>query len=1309
MSTVTWNVSKDARIATSGGSSSGAGASDFNPMGLYSGFLYRTLLGFSYSFSGMVSISSAVLWMKSSTQNYVAFGSDPDILVQRLTQTWSEGTSVALSGSNAVEWANQPSAVSANEATQDVTTSESTWDSVDITGIIQDAFAAGVFYGLRVRVVDETTSTDVWEIYSREQSTANDPYIVVTYTTNTAPNAPTSPTPTGDALQNTLTPTFSATFSDPNVGDTMTNAQVLVYQDDGTTLVWDSGSFAATGASFSKVYSGTALVGNAFYKWKGRTADNSAAWGAFTALQRFKVNSVPSAPNISLTESPSSDIKTLTPTFNVTHVDPDSTDSQLLGYHIILETAAGASVWDSGDVSNAAVTTKSLTYSGPALSWQTAYRWRARTQDSNAAWGAYSTNATFNTHMTGVPINLDPAGGATASSITPTLVGLRATTDDTLVSYQILLYASNGTSLIWDSGTLSSGVTASGFTKAYAGTALSALTTYKWQARVTGSIGGTSSYSALQTFITPDVNVPNGTTPVGSAITPVTSLTFTFTRAASFNRHEFYLYSNAAGSTLVTSDTPATYGGGAVTSKNFVYGGTLAWNTQYWWKVRVSSDGGSNWSPFTGLIAFTTDAAGIPTLNAPAVSSWLGAPRVVDPFDVTTGITNGANLTASQEGTLLQTGRGSIKYTASSLNGTQEAYRTVALDLSTYGAQTPFYIWTRISSLTSVTNVRLRFTFATASDFAEFTVTPSVINTWEQKTLTKGSPVATGGTVNWANVTRIGIRPTTSGAVSPLIYADDLKFDASAPSFDGTTAGGETITNYRIRVYADSLGSSLVWDSGDISGSSTTFSKLYTGTTLSKGTTYYWQARYTKSTGPTGDYSPLRPFTLNSDPSLPSALSPSSGQTFADSLAVQFKATYEDADKSAFGDTPVMMTLEVYRNSDSVLAYTLIKDTGLVAGENTIYDGQSGTLKVTGAAAPLVYETTYKWQVRFRDFYGAVGAWSSFNTVKPSQSPTSTISSPAHSGTVASPSFTTSWAISSPGGKTQNSYRLAVVRVADAVTLYDTGRIFSSATSLVVPSGYLKNTLQYDIYVWLWDSDGMMSVPDVNRITATWTAPNAIDSFTATDDVSLSASLLSWTASNLAAVDFRQYVIYRKLDSDPTWDILTTITNQATTTFRDYTAGNTKSYDYKITQLKIIPGDVDLESPDSDIGTVVLDTDSWFVVGADRNASHIFELPVTNAPFIEPVQQEVFEPLGTSRKVIVRGRAMGAEGTMMCKWPSSQRDDALAQVDYIKNNQGPHLLKSPFGDIWGVEFSGPNKEYVSGGHLNVTIVWTEVV
>jgi len=153
------------------------------------------------------------------------------------------------------------------------------------------------------------------------------------------------------------------------------------------------------------------------------------------------------------------------PTFNITHSDPDPGDTLAYGYRLIVQTAAGSGVYDSGDTSTSPVTTKTIAYPGTALSWQTAYRWRARTQDVNGVYGSYASYQNFTTHTTGVPTLLAPTGSAVASSLTPTLQGKQATSTDTLASANVQVYASNGTTLIWDSGTFTSGVTATYFSK----------------------------------------------------------------------------------------------------------------------------------------------------------------------------------------------------------------------------------------------------------------------------------------------------------------------------------------------------------------------------------------------------------------------------------------------------------------------------------------------------------------------------------------------------------------------------------------------------------------------------------------------------------------------------------------------------------------------------------------------------------------------------------------------------------------------------------------------------------------------------
>jgi hypothetical protein len=1321
MATATWNANKDNVSSTDYGS----GVDIHLPVGYMSwlGDAARAFIGYSYSWSGWTAINSATLYIKTDDGYHGSYsGDNVTFYVDLITGTWSEGSSA--SGET---WHSSDDIAPAVSTTNRVTwtingIATNTWYSKSITGIIQQAWASGSFNGLRFMSSNEGSSNERLGIWSTEKGSSYDSYIVVDYSTNTAPTAPTNLSPTGDAIVNSLTPTFTATFNDPDAGEIMGGYQIIVYADDGVTVKWDSGTIVGT--SINKVYSGAALTGNTFYKWKVRTYDDSGAWGPYnTTLSRFKVNSIPNAPSISLTQTPTTDVKTLSPTFNVTHSDPDASDSQMLGYHIILETSTGTSVWDSGDVAVSARTTLSLTYSAGGLNWQSSYRWRARTQDSNGAWGAYSSNATFTTHTTGVPIGLTPTGGTvvpvdTGGAPDPTFTGSRATTADSLTAAQIILYQNDGVTQVWDSGLVSTGVSSTGFSRIYStttGATLAYSTTYKWKVRVTSSVGGTSAYSALQSFTTP----ASGSISMTAPVSPVTDTTpdFTFGRTVAFDAYQIQVLRVSDGATAWSSGTVSP---GSATSRTVTYGSvgtapvltTLAFNTEYKWRVQVSSDGGSTWGTgWTGYVTFSMDSAGIPTLDAPTSDAWLGAPRVVDFYDNITDVTNGTSASASQDTTDKQVGRASMQVDVSTLTAgtTSETYRTFspALDLSWFGKQVPIKMYVKASTLTNLGYIRVRFTFATTSDYAEYTMTPSGTS-WEQKSVNKGTTVATGGTVDWTNVTRIGIRVNASGgAYTGSINVDDLKLDATNPSFDGTTYNSEVISTFRVRVYASDQ-TTLVWDSTDTGGSGTTFSIAYGGPALSKGVAYYWQARYVKSSGAEGNYSDLTPFRLNSDPSIPSNNSPSSGDVIADSLTPSFTTTFTDNERASLGDYPVSYEVEVYRNSDDVLAYSLFKDADLVAGANAVYDGESGVLKTTGAAAPLVYETEYKYRARYTDSKGAIGAWTSYIVFKPSESPTTTINTPVDSGTLTSPAFTVTWGMSSPGGKGQNSYRFRIVRNADSFAVYDSGRLYTSATSEDFPAGTLVNSTAYRIEVMTWDTDGLASDWDSNLVTTNWTAPDPIVEFSALADLDYSAVRLWWEESTVTPAEFRKYRIYRKLPSDIEWSFLVDLTNRSTVEYKDFMTANTVTYQYKITQWQKVTGDADLESGDSDIAEETLDADSWYIVGADRAPAHIFEVPVTAAPFQEPVQQEVFEPLGTSRKVIVRGKTLGAEGSLQCRWKDDEREIGKAHIEYIKSNAGPHILKSPFGDIWQVEFSGPTKDYMGGGHMNATLVWTEV-
>jgi hypothetical protein len=296
-----FTVTKDTRIARreSDNWDAGSGTSPGLPYGLYSGYRYRALLGFSINFAGWTSITSALFYYKTSDQISVAFGSDPTMLIQRLSAAWSEGTQSGLSASNATIFPG-PGAYSTNQVEEDAPTAENTWGVADITAMMRDAMAAGVFHGIRILGSTNTpgesdSAANVGEIYSREGG--SDAYIRITYETNRAPNQPTiASSDVSGGLTASLTPTFVASVSDPDTGDVIDNVHwMLSTVADFSTLVEDVYhtplSIPNTGGTDN--YTPAPLTRGVTYYVRVAAGDGEV-WSPISATFQFKVASLPS-------------------------------------------------------------------------------------------------------------------------------------------------------------------------------------------------------------------------------------------------------------------------------------------------------------------------------------------------------------------------------------------------------------------------------------------------------------------------------------------------------------------------------------------------------------------------------------------------------------------------------------------------------------------------------------------------------------------------------------------------------------------------------------------------------------------------------------------------------------------------------------------------------------------------------------------------------------------------------------------------------------------------------------------------------
>jgi hypothetical protein len=294
MATRNFNANKSSLFAKTGSTELGGGQDNHLPVGgSWNGYTFRSAVRFATDWSGMKNIQSAVLWLKTSSAVHLAFSSDPDIYIARCSADWTANSAASSGESGGSGWSTAatnypgPGVTTSGQVSKDVSTAEQTWISVDISTIVRAWAPAAVAggggapnYGVLLYGV---ASGDLTEFNSYQSSTP--PYIVVTYATDTAPEA-TVTGPTG--VQATTTPTVTATATDVD-GDPITAYWVRVWQ--GATLVHEN---KAAGSGPSLAYVTPALPGGALAV--DVAAQAGGLWSAWTAQLPFTVDRPPTAP-----------------------------------------------------------------------------------------------------------------------------------------------------------------------------------------------------------------------------------------------------------------------------------------------------------------------------------------------------------------------------------------------------------------------------------------------------------------------------------------------------------------------------------------------------------------------------------------------------------------------------------------------------------------------------------------------------------------------------------------------------------------------------------------------------------------------------------------------------------------------------------------------------------------------------------------------------------------------------------------------------------------------------------------------------
>lgn len=193
-------------------------------------------------------------------------------------------------------------------------------------------------------------------------------------------------------------------------------------------------------------------------------------------------------------------------------------------------------------------------------------------------------------------------------------------------------------------------------------------------------------------------------------------------------------------------------------------------------------------------------------------------------------------------------------------------------------------------------------------------------------------------------------------------------------------------------------------------------------------------------------------------PDEPSDLTPSSG--LAVSLAKPvLRWTYSD-----FGGNTEQSHVHVRISSDPAMSAGLW-DSGVLP----LTDPE---LDLASTSFPGLTGSRSYWQVRVRDGAGLWSGWSSVASTRYVARPVATITEPAGS-TIMDPTPTVRWSFAG----TQEQFRVFVRQVGKRDPSWDSGRRVGAEQLLTVPAGFLRDDVQYEVTVQVWDNVDRVSTP----------------------------------------------------------------------------------------------------------------------------------------------------------------------------------------------------------------------------------------
>ncbi len=1323
MAVKTFYASKDATMAHVPGPTTGGwnGKDNHLAVGFTGTYAARSLVYFPIDFTGMWSITSAKIFLVTSTNSSahaIQTAAPTSMITRCMIDDWGEGSVNPGEGqfdaSMPWKWGNRATSFTGfNSVTTNIDQDASgTEEEVDITEMVRYWHLGNPNYGVQLynNTAENSDSTHALLFFSREAGAELRPRIEITYTTNTQPGAPTKNSPLAGAVVNSLTPQFSVTRNDVDAGDYISAVQIQVYKG-GYRYLWSTSTSSGPSVGTIRLDNATYASATKFYiNETTNTGENISAVMDFAALTMI-INESGSKyirfNKTNMVDNGTHRTYDTTPLGMWERVGSNFTDGEIV--YFVPEDGSvtqshGVPIWDYTGSPPAPITSSTVPYGSTAgvinervfpalpLFGNRDYLWRARTRDQGLSWSPFTPATQFrvNTTPNSPTLSVSPLPLTAVPTNTPVYTithNDNDVNDNKMHGYQVIVEAetsvgSGDWAVVWDTGQVDTSGSAA-TTKAITSAALTYAKSHRVKARTKDSNSTWSAFSTTIAFTTYGTEQPINLTPSTGGSTSTTP-SFSGERGSAshtITSYQIQVYTDDL-QTLKWDSGTLTSGISSGTTFAAVYAGSaLTAGLFYQWRVRVTSSLGT--SSYTSFQRFEIADPSVPTLSVP----------------ITTGIS-----------TLTPTFTGSR---SASFDRFQIQLYPVTASTSNPG--TPLYDSGTLSATIGAGGLGTQFTKV-------YPGSPALA--WGTTYKWRARVSADGGT-NWTAYSGMSSFTTLAAAVPVLTSVGGTSYPThpwitdTTPDFVITRGASDTIDKAQVRIW-NSTGTTLLWDSGMLDVTNATTATITSGVTLNPGR-YLWDARYTAATAAIGGYATRASFTVNSPPDIPTNMSPEPASIVVDTDRPLFAATFSDADVSTLLDLPTEWEI-VVEEADGDPVGTVTVSSDLFVGQNEYRWATTDTT--------LTVNTDYRWKTRFRDSKSVYGAYSAYNTFTLRTSPNGTITIPSDESTVNISNPLVKWDYVSAVAQLKFNIDVDMTN-ATGSKLSDVFNqtVVSSVTQFTIPPGYLKDNTYYNITLTVYDDD---NVPDPSPSTVNVRVEqNPPDPVQGLSPTSTSAGIyLDWDTATMKTTPvvhkFVAYRVYRRLRGDIEWQSVGEVRSLANSEYLDLYAGNNVQYQYRVTVVATVVGQesVQIESADDPNGgsfcESTLQVDNWSIVGADRSEEHIMELPVTEESHNRVVQQETFETLGSNRKVILRGFVLGHEGSITCVWTDMlvalpndpqrfYQESVIGRrlLDYITHNKGPHILKSPFGDVWDVEFAGPQYQWSGGGNLEVTLEWIE--